>query len=134
MTQQPKPRQTRPEVQVVAKPKRRRFTTQYKRSILEQADACSKSGEVSALLRREGLYSSHLHSWRLARLAGEIAGDKPKKRGPKPRKVDPRDQRIAQLEKELSKERARRRQAEGLVELQKKVAALFDQLPKDETP
>lgn len=134
MTQQPKSRQTRPEVQVVAKPKRRTFTVQYKRSILEQADACSKPGELNALLRREGLYSSHLHTWRTARQAGELAGLTPKKRGPKPRKVDPRDQRIAVLEKELAKERARRKQAEGLVELQKKMAALFDQLPKDETP
>lgn len=121
-------------MQVAAKPKRRRFTAQYKRSILEQADACTKTGEVSALLRREGLYSSHLHTWRLAREQGELAGLEPKKRGRKPNKVDPRDQRIAELEKQLAKERAGRKQAEGLVEIQKKLATMFGELVRAETP
>ena len=135
MTKPVKPRQTQPEVQVVAKPKRRRFTAQYKRSILQQADACAQTGELSALLRREGLYSSHLHSWRQARQHGELAGLAAKKRGPMPKKVDPRDSRIAELEKQLAKECARRKRAERLVEIQKKVAELFgEELPKDETP
>ncbi|WP_420813380.1 IS3 family transposase [Plesiocystis pacifica] len=119
MTQTTKPRQTQPEVQVVAKPKRRRFTAKYKRRILAQADACTKPGEVSALLRREGLYSSHLSSWRQARELGELAALEPNKRGPKS-KTDPRDQKIAELEKQLAKERARRERAEALVEVQKK--------------
>jgi transposase-like protein len=119
---------------VAAKPKRRRFTAQYKRSILDQVDACTKTGELSALLRREGLYSSHLHTWRQAREQGGLAALTPKKRGRKTKKVDPRDQRITELEKQVAKERARRERAEALVELQKKVAALLGDLPKDETP
>jgi transposase-like protein len=134
MNPKPKPRQTQPEVQVAAKPKRRRFTAQYKRSILEQADACSKTGELSALMRREGLYSSHIHTWRRARDQGELAGLEPKKRGRKPKEVDPRDQKIAELEKQLAKERAGRKQAEGLVEIQKKLATMFGELVKGETP
>ncbi|EDM77422.1 hypothetical protein PPSIR1_21199 [Plesiocystis pacifica SIR-1] len=118
---------------MVAKPKRRRFTAKYKRRILEQADACTKPGEVSALLRREGLYSSHLSSWRQARELGELAALEPKKRGPKP-KTDPRDKKIAELEKQLAKERARRERAEALVEVQKKLASMLEELGKDEEP
>jgi len=121
-------------VQVEAKPKRRRFTAQYKRSILEQADACTKPGEISALLRREGLYSSHLSNWREARETGEPAALEPKKRGRKPKTSDPRDTRIAELERQLAKETARRKRAEGLVELQKKAAAILSALAEDETP
>jgi transposase-like protein len=118
----------------VAKPQRRRFTAAYKRSILEQADACTKPGELSALLRREGLYSSHLANWRRARDEGERQALEPKKRGPKPKEIDPRDLQIAQLEKQLAKERARRERAEALAELQKKVAALFGEPKDDEMP
>lgn len=134
MNSKPKPRQTQPEVQVAAKPKRRRFTAPYKRSILEQADACSKTGELSALLRREGLYSSHIHTWRQAREQGELAGLEPKKRGRKPKKRDPRDQKIAELENQLAKERAGRERAEGLVEIQKKLTTMFGELVRAETP
>lgn len=119
MNSNPNSQQSRPEVQVPAKPTRRRFTAAYKRSVLEQADACSKSGELSALLRREGLYSSHLHCWRRAREQGELAALQPKKRGRKAKKVDSRDRQIADLERQLGKERAARRRAEALVELQK---------------
>ena len=131
---QPKPSQSRPDVQVEAKPKRRRFSARYKRSILEQADACTKPGELGALLRREGLYSSHLSAWRRARSQGELAALTPKKRGRKPKKVDPRDLRITELEKQLAKETARRKRAEGLVELQKKAASILSALQEDETP
>jgi transposase len=134
MIQEPNQRQSRLEVQVAAKPQRRRFTAQYKRSILEQADACTKPGEVGALLRREGLYSSHLANWKRAREQGELAALMPKKRGRKAKEVDPRDHRISELEQQLAKERARRERAEALVELQKKVAALLAEPPQDETP
>jgi transposase-like protein len=64
---------------------RRRFTAEYKRRILREADACTEPGEMSALLRREGLYSSHVVAWRKARERGELAALAPKKRGPKPK-------------------------------------------------
>ena len=79
-----------PEVEVVAKASRRRFTVEYKRKIVREADGCKTPGAVGALLRREGLYSSHLTTWRAARDRGELAGG-PKKRGPMPQVADPRD-------------------------------------------
>lgn len=101
---------------------------------MKEADACTKPGDLGALLRREGLYSSHLADWRRARERGELQALTPKKRGPKPKVVDSRDKRIAELERELAKERARRERAEGLVEVQKKLAALLSPAPESETP
>lgn len=124
----------RPEVQVSAKKKRRHFTAAEKLAILKQADACTKPGELGALLRREGLYSSHLVDWRRARKRGELQALAPKKRGRKMKQVDARDQRIAELERELTKERARRERAEALVELQKKVAALLGRPLENDAP
>lgn len=123
----------RPEVQVKAKKRRRRFTAAQKLAILKQADACTKPGELGALLRREGLYSSHISDWRRARERGELQGLEPRKRGRKPKQIDSRDKRIAELERELAKERARRERAEALVEVQKKVALLLGQPMEDET-
>lgn len=116
---------TRQEVEVLAKAERRRFTVEYKRRILQEADACTKSGELGALLRREGLYSSHLASWRAARARGELKGLSAKKRGPKARPVPAEAKRILALERENRRLRARAERAEALVELQKKVAALL---------
>src|SRR5439155_18452487 len=70
----------RPAIEVVAKAKRRQFTGEYKRKIVREADGCKTPGAIGALLRREGLYSSHLTTWRAARERGELAGA-PKKRG-----------------------------------------------------
>src|SRR5512135_3796031 len=75
-----------PDSEVVVKPKRRQFTAEYKRRILQEAEACAQPGEVGALLRREGLYSSHLTTWRHQRQRGELQGLTPAKRG---RKTDP---------------------------------------------
>jgi transposase len=116
---------TEEEVQVVAKPHRRVFTAEYKRRILKAADACATPGAVGALLRREGLYSSHLVVWRRARARGELAALTPKKRGRKPAPVDPRERRIAELERHVARLTARAERAEALVELQKKLAALL---------
>src|SRR2546426_6079971 len=69
------------DVQVAAKPRRRTYTAEYKRRILKEADACTTPGAVGALLRREGLYSSHLVEWRRAPARGGIAAPTPKKRG-----------------------------------------------------
>ena len=113
------------ETEVVAKPTRRRFTLEYKRTIVREADGCKTPGAIGALLRREGLYSSHLTVWRAARERGELAGAA-KKRGPARRAVDPRDQRIAELERERLRWQKRAERAEALVELQKQVAALLE--------
>lgn len=114
-----------PEVEVTGKAERRRFSAEYKRKILKEADACTRPGELGALLRREGLYSSNLTAWRGARDRGEIAGLAPKKRGPKATVRDARDRRIADLEKENRKWKSRAERAEALVDLQKKVSEIL---------
>ena len=113
------------EVEVLAKAQRRRFTLEYKRRILQEADGCTKPGDLGALLRREGLYSSHLATWRQARARGELTGLAPKQRGPKAKPADPNTKQILRLEREIRRLRARAERAEALVELQKKVAALL---------
>jgi transposase len=94
---------------------RRRFTAAYKQQILAAADACTKPGELGALLRREGLHSSHLSSWRAA--AGR--GAEPR-RGPKPHGPDPAAKRIAALERALAKSTKRLERAELIIDAQKK--------------
>src|SRR3989441_12858058 len=84
------------ETEVVAKAQRRRFTAEYKRRIVREADRCTKPGEIGALLRREGLYSSHLTTWRAARDRGALEGLSPKQRGPKATPADPREKTIAE--------------------------------------
>ena len=112
------------QTEVVAKARRRNFSGKYKRDILRQVDACKETGEIGALLRREGLYSSHLTTWRAARERGELAGA-PKKRGPARRVVDPRDKKLAEQAREISRWQKRAERAEALVALQKQVAALL---------
>ncbi len=114
-----------PEVEVLAKATRRRFTAEYKRKILQAADACREPGAIGALLRREGLYSSHLTTWRRQRERGELAGLTPKTRGPAPKPKNPLAAKVAALERAVSREKARADRAEALVELQKKVAELL---------
>ena len=113
-----------PAIEVVAKATRRRFTVEYKRAIVREADAGKTPGAIGALLRREGLYSSHLTTWRAARERGDLAGA-PKKRGPTRRVADPRDKRTTELERDRTRWRKRAERAEALVELQKQVAALL---------
>ena len=113
------------DVQVAAKPRRRTYTAEYKRRILREADACTTAGAVGALLRREGLYSSHLVVWRRARARGELAALTAKKRGRKPAPVDARDRKIAELERQLAAMTGRAERAEALVEAQKNLAALL---------
>lgn len=115
----------RPETEVTEKATRRRYTAEYKARILREADACTKPGELGALLRREGLYSSHLTSWRAQAARGELAGLEPKKRGPKPKAVDPRDKQLAALERENAKLQRRLERAEALIAVQKKVSQLL---------
>ena len=115
------------EVEVVAKATRRRFTAAYKRRMLHEADRCTKVGELGALLRREGLYSSNLTAWRAAQARGELAGEGVKRRGPKPKPPHPEAKRILHLERENRQLRARAERAEALVEVQKKLSALLHQ-------
>jgi len=115
-----------PPTEVRPKARRRSFTAEYKRRILAEADACTKPGEVGALLRREGLYSSHLTEWRGLRKQAELAALAPKKRGPEPAPPpDPRDRELEELKRQLAKANLRAERAEALVEIQKKVAALL---------
>jgi transposase-like protein len=127
------PAATAAETEVVAKAHRRRFTAEYKRRIVREADRCTTAGAIGALLRREGLYSSHLTTWRAARDRGELEGLAPKKRGPKALPPDPRDKKIAEQERAIGKWRKRAERAEALVEVQKKVAALLGN-PFDSEP
>jgi transposase-like protein len=113
------------EVEVLAKASRRRFTAEYKRQILREADACTTPGALGALLRREGLYSSNLTTWRAQRERGELAGLTPKQRGPAPKPKNPLAAKVAALERAVSREKARADRAEALVALQKKVAELL---------
>ena len=113
-----------PETEVLAKAQRRRFTAGYKRQVLKEADRCTRSGEIGALLRREGLYSSALTTWRAARERGELVGLAAKKRGPRAKRADPRDRKIAAQEREMAQWKARAQRAETLVEIQKKCSEM----------
>ena len=123
----------RDDVEVPEKAKRRRFTAQYKIAILAEADACPPGG-IGALLRREGLYWSHLVTWRLQREEGALAGLQPKKRGPKVRVLTAEARRIAQLERENVALRHRLEQANTIIEFQKKVHELLGIPLKDPPP
>ena len=113
------------ETEVLAKAQRRRFTAEYRRRIVREADRCTRAGDIGALLRREGLYSSLLATWRAARDRGELEGLTPKKRGPKTNPPDPRDRQLVEQMRETARWKKRAERAEALVEVQKKVAALL---------
>ncbi len=119
------------ETEVSSKARRRQFTAEYKRKVLAEADACTRPGEIGALLRREGLYSSHLVEWRRSRDRGALAGLAGKRRGPAPKAVNPLARKVAELERANKRLAWRAERAEALVEVQKKVAELLGiQLPK----
>jgi transposase-like protein len=111
-----------PNTEVVAKAKRKQFTVAEKRRILREVDACQGSGEIGALLRREGIYSSYLTTWRRQRENGELEGLSPRKRGPKP---NPEAIELAKLRCEHERLKERMRQAELIIEVQKKVALML---------
>jgi len=120
----PGPRLPVPDSEVIARPRRRRFTAEYKRSMIDQADAAQDRGAVGALLRREGLYASHLTTWRRQRKQGEIDALTAKKRGPKVvvsslvKQNREQEAVIVRLTKKL-------KNAELIIAVQKKVAALL---------
>ncbi len=111
-----------PEPEVPATVQRQRFSAAYRLRILKAADACKKPGEVGALLRREGLYSSLLTNWRRQREAGALREMRERRRGPKPRSVDPR---MKQLEAENRRLQRKLQRAETIITLPKKVAEIL---------
>jgi transposase-like protein len=112
--------------EVLEKPVRRRFTAQYKLRILSQADEYGdQPGKVGELLRCEGLYASHLSTWRKQRQQGTLAALTPKKRGRKSRQPDPLAQENQRLRRENDRLAARLRQAEAIIDVQKKVSEIL---------
>jgi len=110
--------------EVSSKAVRRRFTATYKRRILQEADQCGPGG-IAALLRREGLYSSHLNTWRKQRETGEVAGLEPRKRGKKPVPRNPLTAENERQRREIVRLQKRLRQAETIIDVQKKLCDLL---------
>jgi transposase-like protein len=121
-----------PDPEVPAAAKRRRFTAEYKRSILDQVEACREEGAIGALLRREGLYSSHLSTWRRQRQQGELEGLTPNKRGRKPAS-DPLAEENRRLRAENARLTRQLHQAGTIIDVQKKVSTLLG-ISLPETP
>lgn len=111
-----------PDPAVEAKPQRRRFTAEYKLRILREVERAKAPGDIGAILRREGLYSSHLVTWRRERDRVAKAGLAARKRGPTAQVKDPR---VTQLEREIARLRRRNQQVETLLEIQKKASELL---------
>jgi len=107
-----------PDPEVVPKAKRRQFTAEYKLRIVREADAGTEPGQIGSLLRREGLYSSYLSTWRRQREKGQLQALSSKKRGRKGQ--DPSAEELAQLQRENERLRARLEQAEIIIDVQKK--------------
>ena len=118
--------EVKPDPEVPEKPPRRRFTAEHKLRILRLADACTEPGSVGALLRREGLYSSHLTVWRRQRERGALDGLKPKKRGRKVAERNPLLPELERLRKENERLTQRLKQTEIIIEVQKKVSQMLE--------
>jgi transposase-like protein len=122
----------RPDPEVLPRAKRRNFTASYKLWVLAEADKCRQQpGQIGALLRREGLYSSHLRTWQRQREAGQMAGLKPQKRG---RKANEEAAEINQLRHENKRLTRQLEQAELIIEAQKKLSEILGitlEQPKD---
>jgi transposase len=115
-----------PDPELIERPRRRRFTAEYKLGILRQADACDKPGEVGVLLCREGLYSSLLTEWRRARDSGALqALERPRGRP----KADRRDAQMAALRRRVERAEAELQKARHVIEVQGNVSALLGELP-----
>jgi transposase-like protein len=114
-----------PDPEVPEKAGRRRFTVEYKLNILEQADACRDERGIGALLRKEGLYSSHLTTWRRQRERGILSGLQPKQRGRKTNPIHPLQVENLQLRKENSRLQRRLKRAELIIDIQKKISQML---------
>ena len=115
-------------VEVLAKATRRQFSAEYKRRILREAAAARQAGEIGALLRREGLYSSYLNTWQHQRERGELAGLSPRRRGRKEKAVNPLAKQVAELERDKRGLERKLQRAELLLDIQKKASQLL-QIP-----
>ena len=118
-----------PNPEVLPQAQRRRFTAEYKLHIVEEADRCTEPGQIGALLRREGLYSSHLCEWRRMRERWQLESLSPQKRGRKPQ--DGTKGELVKLRRENERLRAQLEQAEIIIDVQKKVSQLFGLTPPD---
>jgi len=116
--------------EVVEKARRRRFSAKYKLRIVAQADACTEQGEIGALLRREGLYSSHLTNWRRQRDTGALAGLSAQKRGRKPDPAAAERHEIAKLKRENERLQLKLKKAHTIIEFQKKLSEILE-IPMD---
>ncbi len=114
-----------PDPEIHERAARRRFTAEYKLQVLRQADQCAGIGELGALLRREGLYSSHLTTWRRQREQGALVALAPKKRGRPTVPVSPLARRVAELERDNARLARRLHQAEAIIEAQKKLSEIL---------
>ncbi|MCB0052636.1 MAG: transposase [Caldilinea sp.] len=118
-----------PDPEVLPKAERRQFSAEYKLRVLVEADRCSEPGQIGALLRREGLYSSHLSKWRQQRERGALS----QQRG---RKADPQTAELKRLQRENERLRSRLERAEHIIEVQKKLAELLgttlNEIPSNE--
>jgi transposase len=119
------PSTAQPDPEVRERAARRRFTAEYKLRILREADGCTGPGELGALLRREGLYSSHLTTWRRQRDAGALSALAPKKRGRRATVTSPLARRVAELERDKAKLERRLKQAETIIEVQKNISEIL---------
>jgi transposase-like protein len=131
MSQNEKDRTSIPDPEVVPTAKRRRFSAKEKLRILEEADACTEPGEVGALVRREGIYSSYLSRWRKARDRGQLTALSAKKRGPKPAVDKEMAEELAELRKENNRLRRRLTQAEAIIDAQKKISQILGMSPQE---
>ena len=123
-----------PDPEVQDRPQRRKFTADYKRRMLAEIDSATAQGQVGAILRREGLYSSHVATWRKTREAAERRALEPKKRGPKAKAKDPLQVENVKLRRENEKLQTKLRRAELMIEIQKKVHEMLGiELPPEPT-
>ena len=127
------PSGARPDPEVVATARRRQFSSSDKRRILDAADRCTQPGEIGALLRKEGIYSSHLTTWRRQRAANQRAALAPHKRGRKADSAQTEDRRVLQLTQDNDRLRRKLAQANAIIDVQKKLCVLLG-LSTDETP
>lgn len=123
----------KPDPEVSSEPKpRRRFTAAYKLRILQKADACTEPGQIGALLRREGIYSSNLTNWRKQREKGILDSLAPKKRGRKQMEKNPLSDAVAKLQKENQRLKDKLNKAEMIIEVQKKISEILGLSPLNE--